>query len=528
MASLVVEICTITSIRPHASADRLEVAEVKGWQCVVSKGKFCPGDLCVYFPPDSVIPVDLMRYLNIENYLKHLPKDSYGKRPDAKRVGVAKIRGIPSYGVITSVSGVVPEDFPRVPGYDVSEILGIEKYESPEPTTDGEAEKDHPLFHRYTEIENIKNFPDVFEKNESVIFTEKIHGCLKNTSRISMADGTNKRITEIRVGEEVLGLRDGKIIPTKVTKIFNNGKGDDWLTVQITRKGIGRGNSFSSIICTQKHRFWNPSLQQYVFASDLCPGDNVLLLRSNKKLTTTCLEKTYKPIICEQQVVEIFPISAEKVKSCKYDLETETHNYFANSILVHNSNVRLGYIREQDGNRLFMAGSHSMRRREYHSQNGRRSIFWTCFDSDGIKEMMIDLGFRTNGQVIVFGEVFGSNIQDMWYGQPANKRGFSVFDITVNGKYLDQHELVTLCDQFQVKMVPTLYTGPFSMNLVKQFTDGPTSICKPEVAGKFKGREGIVIRPEIETIAPKMGARRKILKSISFDYLNRKGGTEYK
>lgn len=370
MSSLIVEICTVEEILPHENADLLEVAKVKGWHCIVPKDKYVPGDLCVYFPPDSILPGDLARYLDVEKYLKKLPKDAYGERPDAGRVGVAKLRGVPSYGLVTAVEGVVPEGLvPFKAGIDVADILGIEKYEPPEPTTDGEAEKDHPLFHRYTAIENIKNFPDVFEEGEFVIFTEKIHG----------------------------------------------------------------------------------------------------------------------------------------------------------------KNVRLGYVREQDGDRIKMAGSHNIRRKEFHSQNGMRSEFWKCWDSEGLNDMVVHLGLITGGgQIVVFGELYGCGVQDMWYGHPANNTSFAVFDISINGRYINHDEIVDLCDMFNINKVPTLYAGPFSMDLVEQFTNGDTVLCEPEIAGKFVGREGIVIRPEKETIAPTMGARRKILKSISFDYLNRKGGTEYK
>lgn len=34
-------------IVPHPDADRLEVAQVGGWECVVPKGEFCNGDLAV-------------------------------------------------------------------------------------------------------------------------------------------------------------------------------------------------------------------------------------------------------------------------------------------------------------------------------------------------------------------------------------------------------------------------------------------------------------------------------------------------
>src|SRR5262249_27448383 len=51
-------------------------------------------------------------------------------------------------------------------GTDVAARLGITKWEPPLESTDGEAERPHPAFHGYTDIENYRNFPDLFEPGE--------------------------------------------------------------------------------------------------------------------------------------------------------------------------------------------------------------------------------------------------------------------------------------------------------------------------------------------------------------------------
>ena len=38
---------TIADLRPIPNADNIEVAQVLGWECVVRKGMFKKGDLCV-------------------------------------------------------------------------------------------------------------------------------------------------------------------------------------------------------------------------------------------------------------------------------------------------------------------------------------------------------------------------------------------------------------------------------------------------------------------------------------------------
>ena len=53
MSSLIVEVCRIDRVLPHPNADLLELAHIKGWQCVVPKGKYAAGSLVTYVPIDA-------------------------------------------------------------------------------------------------------------------------------------------------------------------------------------------------------------------------------------------------------------------------------------------------------------------------------------------------------------------------------------------------------------------------------------------------------------------------------------------
>lgn len=46
----------ITDLSPIEGADRIETAQILGWQCVVKRGEFKVGDSVVYFEVDSVLP----------------------------------------------------------------------------------------------------------------------------------------------------------------------------------------------------------------------------------------------------------------------------------------------------------------------------------------------------------------------------------------------------------------------------------------------------------------------------------------
>ena len=47
----------VWKIEPIEGADRIELAHVLGWQCVVNKGQIAPMDIAVYLEIDSFLPI---------------------------------------------------------------------------------------------------------------------------------------------------------------------------------------------------------------------------------------------------------------------------------------------------------------------------------------------------------------------------------------------------------------------------------------------------------------------------------------
>lgn len=177
MSTFKVPVVTIDEIRPHDNADRLECAVVAGWHVVVGKGQWKAGDLAVYLPIDSVLPVDLERKLFPEGSKITLSKS---------RIKSIKIRGVVSQGMVVKIDEVCPTGWHPADfkvGDDMSEVLDVTKYEPPHKQVQsqpgkrtGKRRKEHPLFKKYTDLENIKWYPKVFAEGEQVYVTEKVHG----------------------------------------------------------------------------------------------------------------------------------------------------------------------------------------------------------------------------------------------------------------------------------------------------------------------------------------------------------------
>lgn len=116
----------VGTITPIADSDFLELAHVMGWQCVVKKGEFNPGDLAVYFEVDSFLPEDA-RY-------EFLRKTSWRDNADngqGFRIKTLKLRGQLSQGLILPLSGF-PELAGSSVGADVTEVLNVKKWYVPE------------------------------------------------------------------------------------------------------------------------------------------------------------------------------------------------------------------------------------------------------------------------------------------------------------------------------------------------------------------------------------------------------------
>lgn len=174
---------------------------------------------------------------------------------------------------------------------------------------------------------------------------------------------------------------------------------------------------------------------------------------------------------------------------------------------IHGTNARHAFIES-----TFMAGGHNVRFKE-----NDKNKFWHVFSED-MKQMLKSLSDNGTKNVIMYGEVFGSGVQDLTYGFDKGKIGYRCFDISVNGIYLGYTDWFLACQKFNIPMVPVLYRGKFSLSEVLKWE------TKSQLADNMM--EGVVIRLVNEKRSQKIG--RIILKYVFDQYLNRKGGSEFR
>jgi RNA ligase (TIGR02306 family) len=169
MSSFNVQVLPVRNVTDHPNADRLDVATVLGYNCVVAKDVHTTGDLVVYIPEDAILPENVSEELGLGGKLAGSAKN---------RVKAVRLRGLLSQGVVMPLS-VAERLLGRSvsEGEDVAEELGIIKWEPAiPPEMAGQMRRWPTWFDKYTDIENIKKFPETFADGEPVIITEKLHG----------------------------------------------------------------------------------------------------------------------------------------------------------------------------------------------------------------------------------------------------------------------------------------------------------------------------------------------------------------
>lgn len=165
----------ISNLSPIDGADKIEVATIDGWEVVVAKDVgHKVGDLVVYCEVDSFLP--------IKPEFEFLRKSSYKKMSDGTegfRLKTIRLRGVVSQGLVLPLSIIEYTNVEFEVGMDVTNLLGIVKYEPPIPAElAGKVKGLFPSFLRKTDEERIQNLSSEYElfKENTFYVTEKLDG----------------------------------------------------------------------------------------------------------------------------------------------------------------------------------------------------------------------------------------------------------------------------------------------------------------------------------------------------------------
>jgi RNA ligase (TIGR02306 family) len=169
----------VNAVEPIPAADAIEKARVLGWWVVVKKGEYRPGDRVVYSEIDSLLPERAeFEFLRSSSY-KPAITDANGTLLQAAgfRIKTVKLRGQVSQGICFPTS-ILPEAAPTEEDADVTELLGVRKWEPPQTGNSGRTKGSFPGFLPKTDETRVQVLEKVIERHRGRVFfvTEKLDG----------------------------------------------------------------------------------------------------------------------------------------------------------------------------------------------------------------------------------------------------------------------------------------------------------------------------------------------------------------
>jgi RNA ligase (TIGR02306 family) len=286
MTRKLASIRTIEAILPIEGADSIEVAKIGGWKVVTQKGIYKEGDVVIFCEIDSWIPHELAPFLSKGKE----PREFNGVK--GERLRTIKLRGQLSQGLLlslVSLENLVLET--REDGTDVTELLGIQKWEMPmNAQLAGQAKGSFPFQIPKTDQERVQNrsaslITSLYDKNELFEVTEKLEGSSMTCYLLDGVFGVCSRNIDLKETEDntFWQVARREKIEEKMRLEFQHNKN---VAIQGELIGPGiQGNYYN----LSRHEF-------YVF--DIYDSDNLhYFIPTDRKIIIKALDLKHVPII---------------------------------------------------------------------------------------------------------------------------------------------------------------------------------------------------------------------------------------
>lgn len=201
----------VLDIVPIENADAIEMARINGWQCVVKKGEFRTGDAGIFLEIDSIPPdTDVFRFLWTPKGEEPRP----GIRPEKFRIRTLRLRGALSQGLLLPLNAF--DLGPVGEGENVTDLLGVTKYEPPVPSGMGDWRAPFPGYIPKTDEMRIQSAPGVLDEMRGLpyVITVKYDGtsatyCMDRHDGTFHACGRNQSV------------RDGQNLYWEIARKYN-------------------------------------------------------------------------------------------------------------------------------------------------------------------------------------------------------------------------------------------------------------------------------------------------------------------
>lgn len=203
MARKMAAIRIIDRITPIPDADRIETAHIGGWPVVIGKDEnMHEGDKIIYFEPDSMLPLDKPQFTSLAGRGKNRLND---KGEMCVVLRTVKLRKQLSQGLALPLDAFdINEDIDV--DTDVSELLGVQKYDPPEIIGRPANISSWPSFLSRTDEERIQNLISMIRWFAGYEHTDEF---IKRFRPSEKLDGTSTTYYRVKDDEQPNGYRDG-------------------------------------------------------------------------------------------------------------------------------------------------------------------------------------------------------------------------------------------------------------------------------------------------------------------------------
>lgn len=220
----------VKNLEPIIGADLIEKATIEGWECVVKKGDFNIGDMCIYCEIDSILP--------------ERPEFEF-LRPRKFRIKTIKLKNTISQGIIFPLN-IIKDIEPSFnileikEGDDLQEVMGVKKWDP---------EQESIIVEKEPEFNDKNEFVRAYKKYKyfTVRFLKKLFGIPTGTASDDFPSYVPKT-DETRVQTSQRGLETHKGKRAYITEKLE-GSSTTYITIK------SKGNFFKRLFSKQPMKF---------------------------------------------------------------------------------------------------------------------------------------------------------------------------------------------------------------------------------------------------------------------------------
>lgn len=260
--------------------DNLKGLPTDGFTALVPKSTEIGSTLAVFPAGSALSEAFAAEHGLFRHSEKNKTPGAVGYLDDNGKVKALKLRGQISSALALPIDGPEGTLFDTIDGVVVSQKWVNPNAKSPQVPGQKKVRVSFDLPEHFDTASWFRN-KHLISDDTYVTVTQKLHGCFKSNTKVTMWNGSQKKIVDVVTGDVVVGFRDGVAVPSRVTQgAFTTGRTEVWQKIKFAQRVKGDNPTTFS---TPDHKFLTPT--GYVRADELKKGDFAFFIRHLPAIT---------------------------------------------------------------------------------------------------------------------------------------------------------------------------------------------------------------------------------------------------